>query len=91
MTFDSMPGGALIHQGLADIAADRISAEALLVMIGAPRLRNLGFDVPDSGPPEPELGLYRLLAESDADSAHARYNAMIRLLVSFERAVESGA
>lgn len=91
MKFDELPGGTLVRQGLADIAADRVSAESLLVMIGAPRLRNLGFGVPETGPVDPELSLYKLLAESDADSAHGRYNALIRLLVSFERAVESGA
>jgi hypothetical protein len=30
--------------------------------------------------------LYALLAEDDADSAHVRYNALIRRFVSFERA-----
>lgn len=91
MTFESLPGADLIKQGLADLAADRNSAEALLVLIGAPRLRNLGFDVPDTGASDPEARLYELLAVSNSDSAHSRYNAMIRLLVSFERAVESGA
>jgi hypothetical protein len=33
--------------------------------------------------------LYALLARDDAPSAHGRYNALIRRLVSFERAAES--
>jgi hypothetical protein len=31
-----------------------------------------------------------LLAETDSDSAHSRYNALIRRLVSFENAAECG-
>jgi hypothetical protein len=38
---------------------------------------------------EPERRLYALLARDDADSAHGRYNALIRRLVRFERAAES--
>ncbi len=90
-SIESLPGGYLIQQGIADITARRDSPDALLVMIGAPRLRRLGFDIPETATSDPEITLYERLAESDSDSAHSRYNAMIRLLVSFERAVESGA
>jgi hypothetical protein len=31
--------------------------------------------------------LYALLAADDSDSAHGRYNALVRRLVSFERAL----
>jgi hypothetical protein len=44
--FDKFPGGELIRRGLDDLAKARESAEALLVLIGAPRLRRLGFDIP---------------------------------------------
>ena len=37
-----------------------------------------------------EEGLYDLLASSGSDSAHSRYNALVRKLVSFERAAECG-
>ena len=40
------------------------------------------------GTPLFQIGLYLLLAEDDSDSAHGRYNALIRRLVSFERALE---
>lgn len=63
------------------------SIPALLVSIGAPRLRRLGLRVPRAIP-EPEHRLYELLARQDPDSAHSRYNALIRRLVSFERAAE---
>jgi hypothetical protein len=88
MTRDAMPGGDLIDQGLADLAAGTESVEALLVSIGAERLRRAGLVVPDAFSTRPEHRLYELLAASDPDSAHARYNALIRRLVSFERALE---
>src|SRR5207302_8884639 len=51
-------------------------------------LRRLGFDVPNDTPYLPEHRLYALLAAEDSNSAHSRYNALIRRLVSFERAAE---
>ena len=80
-----LPGGDLIAEGLEDLARGTESMAAFLVSIGAPRLRDLGFNIPRPLP-DPEGGLYALLAQSDSDSAHGRYNALIRRLVSFERA-----
>ena len=60
---------------------------ALLVLVGAPRLRELGFDVADT-PYFPEDRLYELLAQEYGNGAHSQYNALIRRLVSFERAAE---
>jgi hypothetical protein len=80
-----VPGFDEIRRGLEDLAAGRESQEALLVSIGAPRLRLLGFDVP-SPIPDAEHRLYEQLARMDADAAHSRYNALVRRLVSFERA-----
>jgi hypothetical protein len=82
-----LPGADLVAAGLDDLAAGRDSAEALLVAIGRPRLMRLGFEVP-ARYAEPELQLYRRLAAQDAEAAHSRYNALIRRLVSFERAAE---
>jgi hypothetical protein len=82
----NLPGGDLLAQGLEDLRAQRETAEGLLVAIGAPRLRRLGFDVPEVA--DAEHKLYALLAREDSDSAHSRYNALIRKLVSFERAAE---
>jgi len=84
---DALPGAYLIRDGLRDIAAGVESIPAMLVLAGGPRLRNLGFDVPDV-PYLPEHRLWDLLAAEDSDSAHSRYNALIRRLVSFERAAE---
>jgi hypothetical protein len=84
---DALPGAEIVREGLRDLALGIESVPALLVLVGAPRLRRLGFNVPDT-PYYPEDRLYAKLAESDSDSAHSRYNALIRLLVSFERAAE---
>ena len=91
MDWTSLPGGELIREGLADSAAGRQTIASLLVAVGAPRLRRAGLDVPDLGVAEPEHRLYELLAASDSDAAHSRYNALIRQLVSFERALECAA
>ncbi len=83
----SLPGADLVEHGLADLAAGLESIEALLVSIGAPRLRALGFPV-ERPFAEPERRLYERLSTLDPDAAHSRYNALIRRLVSFERAAE---
>jgi hypothetical protein len=85
----ALPGQDVVERGLDDLRKRKITAEAFLVSIGAPRLRRLGIDVPE-GLREPERGLYDLLAESVGDAAHSRYNALVRLLVSYERAAECG-
>lgn len=61
---------------------------ALLVSIGAHRLRRVIRGVPDVTLPDPEHRLYLLLADENPLTAHSRYNAYIRRLVSFERAAE---
>ena len=84
---DGLPGADLVKRGLADLERGVESREALLVSVGAPRLRRLGLEVA-SPFPSPEHRLYELLAAEDSDAAHSRYNALIRRLVSFERAAE---
>ena len=83
----ALPGGTLVAAGMDDLSRGEASVEALLVSIGAPRLERLGLRVP-SPFPSPEHRLYELLRESDPDGAHSRYNALVRRLVSFERAAE---
>ncbi|HEX9983094.1 MAG TPA: hypothetical protein VGF69_07515 [Thermoanaerobaculia bacterium] len=85
---DALPGADLIREGLRDLEAGITeSVPALLVLVGAPRLRRIGLDVPDT-PFFPEDHLYQLLVSEHGDAAHSRYNALIRTLVSFERAAE---
>lgn len=80
-----LPGSDLIEQGLDDLSRGVLSVAALVVSIGAPRLTRLGVHIPDPLPC-PERALYDLLCEADANSAHSRYNALVRRLVSYERA-----
>lgn len=82
-----LPGGDVIAAGLDDLGRGDETVAALLVSIGAPRLRRLGYAVPEVYD-NPEQRLYLLLAREHAASAHGRYNALIRRLVSFERAAE---
>lgn len=85
---EALPGSDLIEAGVRDLRDDRETIAALLVAIGAPRLRRLGIELPEELPQNPEHRLYALLADDEPDSAHSRYNALIRKLVSFERAAE---
>jgi hypothetical protein len=93
MRLDGLPRAEIIQQGVRDLAAGVDSPAALLVLVGEPRLRRIGIVVPT--PPwaaesgfSPEHRLYDVLAASDSRSAHSRYNALLRTLVSFERAAE---
>ncbi|HEX5701919.1 MAG TPA: hypothetical protein VFX97_01715 [Pyrinomonadaceae bacterium] len=85
----ALPGADLIEKGLNDFRDGCETIEALLVAIGARRLREAGVDVPQHEWHLPEHRLYDLLAKDDSDSAHSRYNALIRRLVSYERAAEA--
>ena len=82
-----LPGQNFIDTGLDDLANRRETPEALLVSIGAPRLRRLGLTVVHPFL-HPERRLYDHLRRDHGDNAHSRYNALIRRLVSFERAAE---
>jgi hypothetical protein len=81
-----LPGEDIIKQGISDLVAGRETIESLLVSIGSPRLRQIGVAVPNTVISNPEHRLYDLLSAEDSDSAHSRYNALIRRLVSYERA-----
>jgi hypothetical protein len=81
-----LPGADLIAAGLADLARGVESEPALLVSVGAPRLAALGVKV-ERTLPDAERRLYERLQDAHSDGAHSRYNALIRRLVSFERAL----
>lgn len=88
MDYERFPAGDLIRKGLEDMRTGLESPQALLVAVGRPRLNRMGIPVPPAPFQSPELQLYAHLARTDPDGAHSRYNALIRRLVSFERAVE---
>lgn len=82
---ECLPGADLVRRGAEDLAAGQESIEALLVSIGAPRLRSIGIQL--AAPVvSPEHKLYAHLANEKGNAAHSAYNALIRRLVSFERA-----
>ncbi len=84
-----LPGAELVLPGLRDAVDDKETVERLLVQIGAPRLRRAGLHVPPTQDPAPELRLHRLLEAIDPRDVHARFNALIRRLVSFEDAIDA--
>ncbi len=87
MDLEGLPGGDLVAKGLQDLARSGETDESLLVSIAAPRLRALGVLV--AAPlADPEHRLYERLAREDPDSAHSRYNALLRRLTGFESALE---
>ena len=87
MRLEHLPGGDLVERGQRDLEGRRETVEALLVSIGAPRLRKAGLRV-TRVVPDAEHRLYEKLAQTNPDSAHSRYNALLRRLTSFESALE---
>ena len=84
----ALPGAELIECGFKDLREQLETIEALLVAIAEPRLRRIGLPLPPIPYKNSEHRLYDLLEADDPDGAHSRYNALIRRLVSFERAAE---
>ena len=85
------PGADLVATGLADLAAGRLSEEALLVTAAAPRLRSIGIEVSPVAVDAPLHRLYELIASSGTADPHSRYNALLARVVSFARAAEHAA
>ena len=87
---NDLPGADVVGSGIEDLERGKFTIAALLVAVGAPRLRAAGLTVPETSgwPDEPEHALYDALVRSGAADPHARYNSLIRRLVSFERALE---
>jgi hypothetical protein len=82
------PCGERIERGLADHAAGRKSIDACLVRIARPRLVEAGWMPAREGfDLTAEHDLYTLLGQEEGDP-YSRYNAPLRELVSFERALD---
>ena len=67
----------------------RWTVEALLVALGAERLRLLGIAVPALPPFDPAAAVHAELARVYGDEEHARSNALRDRLVSFLDAAEA--
>ncbi len=86
---EGLPGAELVRAGISDLRAGRETPEAALVRMARPRLRAVGFEIPDSRDDEPAgHALYGILAAEDPATAHSRYNALVNRMVSFARAAE---
>jgi hypothetical protein len=81
-----LPGEDLVDRGVRDLTRGIESVESLLVSLAGERLRALGVPVPETFA-DAELRLYNLLSAEHGDAAHGRYNALVRRLVSFQRAI----
>lgn len=77
-----LPGGELVDAGLADLAANDVTVASLAVSLAEPRLRREGVPV-SRVEDDPERRLFARLSETEGRLAHARYNAILRRLVSF--------
>jgi hypothetical protein len=86
-----LPGADLVARGIDDLAAGKLTQEALLVTAAAARLRAAGVAVKPAEVEAPLHRLYELLAVSDGAGAHSRYNALVGRMVSFARAAERAA
>ena len=85
----NLPGADLVMSGIEALQRGEMTVEALLVSIGATRLRAAGLEIPQVAlPDQPELALYKALGAMYPGDTHSRYNSLIRRLVSFERALE---
>lgn len=84
-----LPGEPLIREGMEHLAQGRVSVPACLVVIALPRLHRAGLaqHLFAGAFADPELRLYRMLRGEGGD-AYARYNALLRQLISFERALD---
>ena len=85
-----LPGADLVARGIRALRSGETTVEALLVSVGATRLRAAGLDIPPTPPlpHPPEISLYLAIGADHPGDTHSRYNALIRRLVSFERALE---
>lgn len=91
MILDNLPASGLIRQGLDDLMHQRESIASCLVKIASSRMRRCGVvvDVAEAEALAADHLLYDLLGRAHGREAHGRYNALMRELVSFERALEA--
>jgi hypothetical protein len=90
LDLDGLPGADLVRRGIADLEHRRDTVEALLVAIGWPRLERAGLELPPRARElhDTEILLYTEIGRDRTCDAYARYGALLRELVSFERALE---
>ncbi len=89
-TFEDLPGGTIVSEGLADLAEGREdTVPALLVQVARTSLGRLGIPVPGRSPGiDPGLLLYRAIGRDFPADAHSRTQAHLEQLSSFLSALE---
>lgn len=89
VSFQGLPGEEFAQAGLEDWSRGEETVAALLMQIASPCLERVGLRLPPMPPSEldSEIRLYRLLQPIHGNAAHSQYNALLRRLVSFERAL----
>lgn len=88
---EQIPGGDILVMGIRDLQANVRSENALLVLVGRPRLERCGIPVPASsrGDRGPEDELYeQLVTRLGRERGYSRYNSLMRRLVSLENALD---
>lgn len=83
-----LPGAELVGEGIAALERGQRTIEALLVTLAAPRLRDIGLDIPKAADhiAEPNLALYAAVQQAGGD--YFDYNALLGRLSSFADAAE---
>lgn len=76
--------------GIEDLRQALDTVDAAAVLLARSRLIAAGLDVPDGlvGNDEPSHRLYRLLGQAEIPDPYSRYNAILRRVDSFARALE---
>jgi len=89
--YEHLPGGEILSKGLRDLQEGVRSIDALLVLVGAPRLSRCGIRIPEtsSGSELPEHELFRQLSVEHGPEAYRHYRSLLRRLVSLENALDS--
>lgn len=87
---ESLPGAEIVLPGVEDLQRGRDTIDAAAVLIASRRLGSAGVALPPSPDRNGEPGhhLFGLLIEADTPDPHSRYNAILRRIDSFARALE---
>lgn len=85
-----MPGEDIVAQGLKDLRRGAVTENSLLLLIAAPRLHGLGFEIQDlpAAPRPREHALYSLLEQTRGRDAYSHFNSPLRRLASLCHALE---
>lgn len=85
---EDLPSGDVILRGLKDLASEKVTSEACLVAIASANLvkANILDSEISMGETDAEILLYRSFSHL-GNSAYSAYNAALRELTSFERAL----